>query len=150
MSTKDKSDVVEDDDLDFELVTSARQLAAPPPLRKEKVTLEEWKTTSGKPARFLLWELTAAQWAEFMESGRVYKDGVFKRYDTKDEDLRFLAYTVRDQNGNRIWNTVDAAKGQLGHLGKASLNVLLNAANTVNSAKEAAEEGNSEEIQSVS
>jgi hypothetical protein len=45
---------------------------------------------------------------------------------------------------------VDAAKGQLGHLGKASLNLLLNAANTVNSAKEGADEGNSEEIQSDS
>jgi hypothetical protein len=140
----------EDEDLDFELVTSARQLAPPPPLRKEKVTLTEWKTTSGKPARFLLWELTAAQFAEFMESGRIYKDGVFKRYDTKDEDLRFLAFTIRDHNGNRLWNTVDAAKGQLGHLGKASLNLLLNAANAANSPKEAAEEGNSEETPSDS
>lgn len=136
----------DDDDLDFELVTSARQLAPPPPLRKEKVTLAEWKTTSGKAARFLAWELTAADWADFMDSGRIYdKDGLLKRYDSKDEDVRFLAFTLRDQHGNRLWNKIEDAKAQLGQVGKASLNLLLNAANTVNSAKPGSAEGNSGE-----
>jgi hypothetical protein len=120
-------------------------LASPPPLKKEPVTLAEWKTTSGKAARFLVWELTAADYAEFLESGRVYKDGVLKRYETKTEDVRFLAFTVRDQHGNRLWNTMDAAVGQLGSLGKATLNLLLNAANAVNSAPAASAEGNSGE-----
>lgn len=149
MATSEKADV-DDDDLDFELVTSARQLAPPPPLRREKVVLTEWKTTSGKAAGFLAWELTGADWAEFMESGRIYRNGTFQRYDNKDEDIRFLAYTLRDGQGNRLWHTVDAAKGQLGHLGKASLNLLLNAANKVNAPKEAAEEGNSEKTPSDS
>lgn len=130
----------------FELVTSARQLAPAPELRKEIVTVTEWLTTSGKPARFMVWELTGSEWAEFMESGRVYtKEGAFKRYDNKDEDMRFLAHTIRDQHRNRIWPTVDAASGQLGHLGRTSLLQFLNAANLVNSPKAASAEGNSEE-----
>lgn len=145
MVVKKASEVVEDDDGDFELVTSTRQLAPPPDLRKEKVTVTDWLTVSGKPARFLAWELTASDYAEFVESGWSYtKEGVRKRYDNATEDIRFLAFTLRDQHGNRLWPTVDAAKGQLGHLGKASVNLLLNASNAVNSGKSASSEGNSE------
>jgi hypothetical protein len=140
----------DDDELDFELVTSARMLAPPPPLRKEAVTLKEWKTTSGKAARLLVWELTGADYGEFVESGWTYKDGVRKKYDNKDEDIRFLAFTIRDQHGNRLWHTTDAAKGQLGHLGKGTLNLLLNAANKVNTPPEAVTEGNSDETQTDS
>lgn len=144
-----KTDV--EDDLDFELVTSARQLAPPPPLRREPVTLEDWKTVSGKSARFLVWELTAGDWATFMESGRTYnKDGAFKSYDTQGEDIRFVAFTARDQHGNRLWNRVEDAKAQLEPLGKATLNLLLEAANKVNSAKPASAEGNSDETTSGS
>jgi hypothetical protein len=149
MSKADPKVDVDDDD-DFELITSARQLAPPPPLRKEAVTLKEWKTTSGKPARLLVWELTGADYSEFIESGWTYKDGVRKKYDNKDEDIRFLAFTIRDHNGNRIWHSPDAAKGQLGHIGKATLNLLLNAANKVNTPPDASAEGNSEETQSDS
>lgn len=139
------------DEPEFELITSSRQLAAPPELRKEKVILADWLTNSGKPAAFLEWELTAADWAEFMESGRVYtKDGAFRRYDNKDEDVRFLAFTTRDQHNNRIWPTVDAAKAQLGHLGRADLLLLMAAANRMNRAKDASAEGNSEETESAS
>lgn len=138
------------DELEFELVTSIRQLAAAPSLRKEPVTLADWKTVSGKAARFLVWELTAADYAEFLESGRIYKDGVLKRYETKTEDVRFLAFTIRDQHGNRLWNTTEAANAQLGNLGKATLNLLLNAANAVNTASPASAEGNSEETPSGS
>jgi len=147
---KEPQSVPDDDDVDYELVTNARQLAPPPALRKEPVIVADWKTVSGKAARFLVWELTAADYAEFLESGRVYKDGVLKRYDVKDEDIRLLAFTVRDQHGNRLWNTVEAAKSQLGALGKASLNLLLNAANEVNSAKPGSAEGNSDETPSDS
>lgn len=131
---------------DFELVTSARMLAPAPDLRKEIVEVDEWLLTNGKKARFMVWELTASEWAEFMESGRVYtKDGVFKRYDNKGEDMRFLSHTIRDQHRNRIWPTHDAADGQLGQLGRINLLKLLNAANLVNTPKAASAEGNSEE-----
>lgn len=137
-------EVVEDE---FELITNFKQLAAPPELRKEAVTVSEWKTKSGKAARFLLWELTASDYADFLESGWSYnKDGSRKRYDNKTEDFRFLGYVIRDASGNRIFNTADAASTQLGNLGKATLNLLMGTANKVNMARDT--EGNSEETPS--
>lgn len=131
---------------EFELVTSSRQLAPPPELRKEIVEIDEWLMTSGKKAKFMVWELTGAEWSEFMESGRVYsKDGQFRRYESKDEDMRFLSCTIRDQHRNRIWPSADAATVQLGQLGRTSLLKLINAANLVNTPKAASAEGNSEE-----
>lgn len=144
-------DVEVAEELDFELVTSARQLGPPPALRKEPVTVADWKTTSGKAARFLVWELTAADYSDFVESGRSYNpDGSLKRYDNSTEDVRFLAATLRDQHGNRLWSKTEDAKAQLGKLGKGSINLLMAAANRMNSPKEAAKAGNSEEIQNVS
>lgn len=131
----------EGEELDFELVTSSRMLAPAPALRKEAITIKDWPTISGKAARFLVWELTAADYADFLESGRVYRDGVLKRYDSKDEDFRFLSFTVRDPKNNRIWPTLEAAKLQLGAIGKSSMNLLMSASNRVNSASDA--EGNS-------
>lgn len=137
-------DVVEDE---FELITNFKQLAAPPELRKEAVTVTEWKTKSGKAARFLLWELTAADYADFLESGWTYnKDGSRKRYDNKTEDFRFLGWVIRDSHGNRIFNTTEAASTQLGNLGKATLNLLMGTANKVNMARDT--EGNFEETPS--
>lgn len=129
-------------ELDFELVVSARQLAAPPPLRKEMVTLDEWKTSSGKAARFMVWELTALDYGEFYDEGRIYDDKQIVGYDAKSEDIRFLAYCLRDQHNNRIWPNVADARAALGGLGKASLNVLLNAANRCNAPKDESAEGN--------
>lgn len=136
------------DDLDFELVTNARMLAAPPPLRNETVTLKDWKTQSGKAARFMVWELTAGDYAEFLESGWIYRDGQRKRYESKDDDIRFLAFCLRDQHGNRIWKKIEDARAVLGRLGKGDVNRLVAVATELNSAKEEATEGNFEEIQS--
>ena len=130
-------------ELDFELVTSPRQLAAAPPLRKEAVTVPEWMTTSGKIARLMVWELTALDHADFIEEGRTYKDGAVVAYDTRREDLRFLAWCVRDQNNNRLWPRSEEAFPTLGPLGRTTLNVLMAAANRVNSAKVASSGGNS-------
>lgn len=130
------------EDLDFEIILSARQLGAPPERRHVPVTLRDWPTVSGKAARFLVWELTASAFADFQETGRTYKDGSY-RYELKDEDFRLLAYTVCDPQGNRLWNTTGEAISQLGRIGRASLSQLLNAANEVNSVKSADAEGNS-------
>lgn len=133
------------EELDFELVTNARQLASPPPLRHEPVTLTEWKTTSGKAARFLVWELDANDYASFFESGWVYnKDGSRKRYDDEFQDIRFLAHVLRDQHGNRLWPKTEDAKAVLGRLGKSSINDLAAVATRLNSARDGAKEGNSE------
>jgi hypothetical protein len=147
MSTKP---AVDDGEPDFELITSARMLGSGPPLRSEMVTIDAWKTASGKSARFALWELTAAEYSEFMEEGRNYKDGVLLGYDHAGEDFRFLAWTMRDQNNNRLRQKTADAKAILGTIGKASLNVLLNAANRCNAPVEASAKGNSPETPSDS
>lgn len=132
---------------DFELVTNARMLTAPPELRNTRVVMKDWKLQSGKSAGFLAWEITAGDYAEFLESGRVYKNGVFVRYENKDEDVRFLAFSLRDQHGNRLWSRVEAAKEVLDKLGKGDINLLIAAANKVNAIKEAGKAGNSEETE---
>lgn len=138
------------EDLDFELITSARMLADPPPLRKQTVTMKDWKTQNGKAARFLVWELAASEFSEFVESGWTYKDRARSHYDNRDEDFRFLAFTVRDPHGNRLWSKTEDAKAQLRNLGRSDLQLLLAAANEVNGSKDVATEGNSDETASVS
>lgn len=135
-----------DDDIDFELVTNANQLAPPPPLTRERVVLPDWKTTSGKAVGFLAWELTALEWGEFQETSRVYRNGDFAGISLVNEDLRYLSFTLRDANGNRLWSTPEAAVAQLGCYGKASITLLVAASNRVNSknADQASAEGNSE------
>lgn len=139
-----------EDDLDFELVTSASMLADAPPLRKERVLIPGLKTRSGKPAGLLVWELSANDWGACRDAGWEYRNGVRHQFNDKDEDVRFLSWTVRDPHGNRLWNTVADAKGQLGKYGRSALVELIRAANRVNAPKEGSSEGNSEEIQSDS
>ena len=134
-----------DEELDFDLVTSARQMAPPPALRKKKVNLAELRQG------FLVWELTAGGWEEFRESGRVYDaDGVVKTYKLDGEDFRWLAFTMRDPNGNRLWPDPKTAEEQLKLYGRAIISQLVAAANEVNSANVASAEGNSDETQSDS
>lgn len=133
---------VEDDDV--ELISSARQLGDAPELDFEPVIVPSWKTRSSKKAKFLVWELGGDDFAEFMEEGRIYKDGVIVGYDKKNEDMRFLSWTIRDAHNNRIWPTFEAAKLQLSPLGKAKQNLLIAAANRMNSGDPASAEGNSE------
>jgi hypothetical protein len=139
-----------DDEPDFELVTSARQLGAAPPLRKEAVTVDGWFTPSGKLVRLTVFELTAMEYGEFIEEGRTYKDGAIVAYDSKGEDIRFLAWCVRDPNNNRLWPKSADAVPVLGSLGRTTLNVLMAAANRVNRSREGSSGGNSEETQSDS
>lgn len=140
----------EEDELEFELIMSARQLAPPPPLRNQLVEVPEWPTTSGKAAKFLVWELTASDYADFFESGWTYKDGARQRYDNAGEDARFLAHVLRDKNGNRLWHKTEDAKAILDRLGKGITNRLLAAAMELNSGKEAGREGNSGKTESDS
>lgn len=128
---------------DYELVTNARMLGQAPSLRKEAVTVPEWMTTNGKTVRLMVWELTALDYADFIEEGREYKDGAMVSYDSRGEDVRFLAWCVRDQNNNRLWPKSPEAFPVLGSLGRTTLNVLMAAANRANKSREASTGGNS-------
>lgn len=142
--------VVEDDD-DYPLIESARQLGKPPELRKEEVKFPDWeRADGGKGVKFLEWELTGGEWADMADSGWTYKDGRRDEYNSKDEDFRFLAATTRDRNRTRIWPTVEDAKAALMHLGKADMKRLGDAANKVNSVKSGSAEKNSEKTPTAS
>lgn len=141
----------EPDEVEFELITNVRQLAPPPPLRKESVDVEEWPTTSGKAARFLVWELTAADWAACVESGWTYgKDGSRQKYDQETADIRYLSWVIRDQNGHRLWSKAEDAKPVLGQLGRSTIEYLVAAGNRMNSAREASKAKNFEKTRSAS
>jgi hypothetical protein len=141
---------VVDDDVDFEIVTSARQLGPPPALRRELVVLPEIRTTSGKATALYEYELSAKDFSAYQETSRVYVAGEFRSVTFKDEEIRFLAFTTRDENGNRLWHSTDAAIAQLGMYGRTSLQKLVAAANRVNSASVSSAEGNSGETPSDS
>jgi hypothetical protein len=133
-----------DEDLEFELITSPRQLGPPPALRKKVVTLKDWPTTSGKPARVTLSELTASDYDALIRAGWLFNpDGSRKRYLAEDQDIRLVAWSAVDPHGNRLWPTVEAAQVQLRPLGRSTLDLLLNAANEVNTVKAEDAEGNS-------
>jgi hypothetical protein len=135
---------VADDDVDFEILTNANQLAPPPPLRVEEVVLPGVKLKNGKAAKVFCHELTALEYDEFQDTGRVYdKTGALVSANIRNEDLRFLAFTVRDHHGNRIWHTVEACKAQLGQYGKSVTSRLMVAANKANFG-DADAEGNSD------
>lgn len=134
---------------DFELIQSPRQLDKAPDLNKEKVFLREWPTTSGKGALFLAWELSGSSYAEFLDSGWVYRDGVRHHYDPMDEDIRWLAHTLRDAGGNRLWHTTEGARDELGRVGRATQLKLINAANRMNNGNVVRAEGNSEKTQTA-
>jgi hypothetical protein len=142
-----------DAEVDYEVVTNASQLDAPPPLLKELVVLPEWKTRNGKASAFWVWELTAAEHGEYAVSDRVFdENGQVIRFKRTGNDLRFLSYCVRDASGNRLWNTLEKAETELGKRGKSGINKLTAVANKLNyegasSADEAvaSAEGNSEE-----
>lgn len=136
--------VVEDDDDDYPLIESARQLGKPPVLRNEEVKFPNWeRADGGRGVKFLEWELTGGEFADMVDSGWTYKDGRRDAYDEKDADFRYLAHTTRDRARNRIWSTTEAAKAALIDLGKADMKLLADAANRVNSVKPGSAEKNS-------
>lgn len=134
-----------DAEADFELVTSTKQLGAPPPMRNEIVVLKGWKTVAGKTVAFMVWEVTSADYDAFIKSGWSFNpDGTRKKYTQEDSDVRLAAFTVRDPGGNRLWNTLEEAKHQLRPLGRSNLDLLVMAANRVNSVRAEDTEGNSD------
>lgn len=134
-----------DDDIDFELILNPNQLAAPPAMQTETVILKDWKTQSGKAAGFKVWELTASDYDTLIRSGWTFNpDGTRKQYSQDDQEIRLLAFCVRDPSGHRLWKTVEDAAKQLRPLGKATFDQLVLAANRVNSVKIEDSEGNSD------
>jgi hypothetical protein len=137
---------VSDAEVKFKLITSAKQLGAPPPMRHEIVVMNGWKTAdTDETVGFMVWEVTSTDYDAFIKSGWTFNpDGTRKHYTQEDSDIRLAAFTVRDPGGNRLWSTIEEAKQNLRLLGRASLDLLVMAANRVNSARTGDLEGNSD------
>ena len=120
------------------LVTSARQLDPPSPMRNKPVTTPGIKK-GGVPAEWLCWQVTALDMDEWREAP-----------DQAHSDLRWLSITVRDDNNNRIWPTAEKCVDQLGAYGRSALVPLLEAANELNFSNIEDAEKNSEETSTES
>lgn len=120
------------------LVTSARQLDPPSPMRNKEVTTPGIKK-GGEPAKWLCWQVSSLEWDEWQESRHL-----------EHSDLRFLAVVVRDDNNNRIWPTAEKCIDQLGAYSRMALVPLLEAANELNYSNIEDAEKNSEETKADS
>jgi hypothetical protein len=149
-----KNTAVEDDgdELDFELITNAKQMLPPKPPRKEPVVLTEL----GKNARdryqgYLMWELTQGEFNDYQRSNKVLDNNGYEQgVDFSHSEIKLLSFCARDANGNRIWSTPEKAVEQLKKYGRATIEKMLAAANKANSISVASAEGNSEETESGS
>jgi hypothetical protein len=120
-------------DDDCEIVSSISELAAPPPPRRERVNLPELKKKNGKGSAFWEYELLTGEHGDFDISDKVFDEfGQVVRIKRGGRDVRFLALTTRDGDGNRVFQTFEQAETTLNTWGKSITNKLLQAANKAN------------------
>jgi hypothetical protein len=114
------------------LITNTRQLPPPPKLKTEIVWLDELENNGEVPG-FVMSELTAFDFGEYQDSLRTHDStGATTGVDFKHDDLKLLAHTTRDADGNRLWQTSEAAVSDLGRYGKTIIDKLVAASNRVN------------------
>lgn len=138
----------------YKVVSSASQFPPPPKPRRELVVLPELGLDSdGDALAVYQYELLTGVHNEFLISDQVRDENgnVIKVKHSPGRDVRMLAYTTCDGDGNRLWHTIEQAAEVLNSWGKSITNKMAAAAARVNydealSAEEAAEraEGNSE------
>ena len=139
----------------YRVVSSDGELASAkvPDLNKDLVVLDEWLLDDGDCVAFVMHELSTGEHDEFDDSDKVYdKFGNVIRIIRGMKQYEWLARTTRDGDGQRVWQSGEAAKARLKPLGKSITNKMVAAANKVNygddasSADEAVEdaEGKSE------
>jgi hypothetical protein len=139
MSDEDKT--VEDEDYDF--VTTAREFGTPPELPWENVKLPEIK----KKVRISA--LSAADFSDLQDANRVYnRAGEHVGWDYSNEDIKLLAFALRDGSGNRLFQTVESAVATLEHWPLSSIKRMVTAANKVTNSDPVSAEKNSEETPS--
>lgn len=109
-----------DTDTDYEIVTNVRQLAPARPLRKQLVILKGVQTAKGKTAAMFACQLSTLDFLDWRDS------------DEPDRELRFLALTLTDGKGNRLFDDVASVKRYFGEHGWASVSPLTIASNEVN------------------
>lgn len=131
MATKARSTAASE--VDYEIVSNAGQTGAPPKLRNELIVFPEWLNPRKKANAFLLWELSTDEHSEFERSDKVYDEfGQVVKIKDISYAVRWLAYTVRDGDGNRVYPTLDAAQAALGGVPKSITNRMIALANEQN------------------
>lgn len=115
------------------VITNPSQLAPPPPARRVKVDVPELRAVDGSPARLFAQALTAYEFGEYEASLRD-DDGYQTNKTNSHHQMKFLAWTIRDTAGNRLWQTEKAAIDQLGAYGNAVVSKLFVKAVEVNAA----------------
>lgn len=130
-----KKTAVEDD---FEFLTNINQLLAPEP-RWDVVVIPEIKF------KCRVYELTAFEGHELAEANKIYRNGEVIDTDYSFPNLKFLAFSMRDLNGQRIFPTVDAAIAKLRDFPLAIIEKLVIASNKVSEADPVSAEKNSDE-----
>lgn len=135
MPTKRQTAVAEDD---FEFLTSMNQLMAPDP-KFDVVVIPELRF------KCRVYELTAFDGHELAESNKIYRNGEVIDTDYSYPNLKFLAFSMRDLNGNRIFPSVDAAISKLRDFPLSVIEKLVIASNKVGDADPVSAEKNSDE-----
>lgn len=117
---------------DAELVINPKMLRKATRRKPEEVILDEEYTESGAHPKFLVWALTGADYNLYQDSLRVYENGYQVGVDVVHDDLKFLAFCIRDAYNNRLWEDLDEAIAFLGEYEKSSQLKLLAAAQRMN------------------
>jgi len=146
MVSKPEVDVTPDDDDEYEVVTSTRQIIRPE-LRKELVRCPEIKKSNGKKAQFIMFELTGKEVQDLHDADKVYEKGEWTgRWDRSHQKIKLISQAARtDQTGvHRLWATHEDAIAELGEYPIAVIDRLEAAAQRVSAANAEAEEKKSE------
>lgn len=132
------------DEDDFEFLTNINQLPMAPEPRFDVVVVPEIRL------KVRVYELTAFDGHELAEASKIYRNGEVVDTDYSYPNLKFLAFSMRDLNGNRIFPTVDVAIVKLRDFPLAVIEKLVIASNKVGDADPVSAEKNSDETQTDS
>lgn len=136
MPTKREAVAAEDD---FEFLTNINQLPMAPEPKFDVVVIPELRL------KCRVYELSAFDGHELAEANKIYRNGEVVDTDYSFPNLKFLAFTMRDLNGQRIFPTVDAAIAKLRDFPLSVIEKLVIASNKVGDADPVSAEKNSEE-----
>lgn len=107
--------------------------------------LKGLKKRNGKTPKVLVNAMSVGGHDDYLESCRIYRDGVYQGQNLKDDDAKLIYWATSDPGHNRLWKDVDEAIAQIRTWPLPVKAALKNAINEVNSLQpDEVVEGNSE------
>lgn len=120
-------------EVEYEIASSPSDLGPAPELGKKLIVLPEWRKPNGKANAFVAHELSTGEHDEFDRSDKVYdKFGQVTRLKVGSKQYEWLARTMRDGDGQRIWHSAESCEETLKPVGKLITNKMVAAANQIN------------------